>query len=52
MHTPIDHLAKKIGKRTLDASGATFIQHEISHDAQYADLLREINLGRGQKPAQ
>lgn len=41
MRNPFDQLAKKVGKEALDASGLTVIQHEISRDAQHADLLHD-----------
>jgi hypothetical protein len=41
MHNPFDQIAKKVGKEALDASGLTIVQHEISRDAQHADLLHD-----------
>jgi hypothetical protein len=41
MHNPFDHLAKKVGKEALDASGTTVVQYEISRDAQHADLRHD-----------
>lgn len=41
MHNPFDHLAKKVGKGALDASGATIVQYEVSRDAQHADLRHD-----------
>jgi hypothetical protein len=41
MHNPFDQIAKKVGKEALDASGLTVVQHEISRDAQHADLLHD-----------
>jgi hypothetical protein len=41
VRNPFDQVAKKVGKGALDASGVTLIQHEISRDAQHADLLHE-----------
>jgi hypothetical protein len=46
MHNPFDHLAKKIGKEALDASGLTIVQHEISRDAQHADIRHDPNPAR------
>jgi len=41
MRNSFDQLAKKVVKEALDASGLTIIQHEISRDAQHADLLHD-----------
>ena len=41
MHNPFDQLAKKVGKEALDASGLTVVQHEVSRDAQHADLRHD-----------
>ena len=46
MHNPFDHLAKKIGKEALHASGATVVQYEISRDAQHADLRHDPDPAR------
>lgn len=46
MRNPFDQLAKKVGKEALDASGLTVVQHEISRDAQHADLLHEPDPAR------
>jgi len=46
MHNPFDHLAKHIGKEALEACGITIVQHEISRDAQHADLLHDPAPGR------
>ena len=46
MHNPFDQLAKQVGKEALDASGSTIIQHEISRDAQHADLRHEPDPAR------
>ncbi|MFS8070875.1 MAG: hypothetical protein ACMG6S_31290 [Byssovorax sp.] len=46
MRNPFDQLAKKVGKEALDASGVTVIQHEISRDAQHADLLHDPDPAR------
>jgi hypothetical protein len=47
MHNPFDHLAKKVGKEALDASGPTIVQYEISRDAQHADLRHDPDPVRG-----
>jgi hypothetical protein len=41
MHNPFDHLAKRVGKAALDASGRTDVQYPISRDAQHADLRHD-----------
>jgi hypothetical protein len=41
MHNPFDHLAKKVGKEALDASGPTVVQYQIFRDAQHADLRHD-----------
>ena len=46
MHNPFDHLAKKIGKEALDASGLTIVQYEISRDAQHADIRHDPDPAR------
>ncbi|MEP7120082.1 MAG: hypothetical protein ABJE95_04190 [Byssovorax sp.] len=51
MHNPFDQLAKKVGKQALDASGVTVVQHEISRDAQHADLLHDPNPARNAERA-
>ena len=51
MHNPFDQLAKKVGKEALDASGLTVVQHEISRDAQHADLRHDPDPARGAEKA-
>ncbi len=51
MHNPFDQLAKKIGKEALDASGPTVVQHEISRDAQHADIRHDPDLARDRERA-
>jgi hypothetical protein len=51
MHNPFDQLAKKIGKEALDASGRTVVQHEISRDAQYADIRHDPDPARDRERA-
>ena len=51
MRNPFDQLAKKIGKAALGASGVTIVQHEISRDAQHADLLHDPDPARGAERA-
>lgn len=46
MHNPFDHLAKKIGKEALDASGRTDVQYAISRDAQHTDLRHDPDPAR------
>jgi hypothetical protein len=46
MHNPFDQLAKKVGKEALDASGLTVVQHEISRDAQHADIRHDPDPAR------
>src|SRR6185369_8445938 len=46
MHNPFDHLAKKVGKEALDASGRTVVQYEISRDAQHADIRHDPDPAR------
>ena len=46
MHNPFDHLAKKVGKEALEASGPTVFQYEIFRDAQYADIRHEPDPAR------
>jgi hypothetical protein len=46
MHNPFDQLAKKVGKEALDASGLTIVQHEISRDAQHADIRHDPDPAR------
>jgi hypothetical protein len=41
MHNPFDHLAKAVGKEALDTSGATAVEHQVSRDAQRADLRHD-----------
>src|SRR4051812_29835113 len=51
MHNPFDRLAERVGKEALDASGVTIVQHEISRDAQHADLLHDPDPARGAERA-
>jgi hypothetical protein len=51
MHNPFDHLAKKVGKEALDASGPTIVQYEISRDAHHADLRHDPDPARGAERA-
>jgi hypothetical protein len=51
MHNPFDHLAKKVGKEALDASGSTVVQYEISRDAQHADLRHDPDPARNAERA-
>jgi hypothetical protein len=46
MHNPSDHLAKRVGKAALDASGRTDVQYSISRDAQHADLRHDPDPAR------
>ena len=46
MRNLFDHLAKKVGKEALDASGPTVVQYEISRDAQHADLRHDPDPAR------
>lgn len=46
MHNPFDQLAKKVGKEALDACGLTVVQHEISRDAQHADIRHDPDCTR------
>jgi hypothetical protein len=46
MHNPFDHLAKKVGKEALDASGPTVVQYQIFRDAQHADLRHDPDPAR------
>jgi hypothetical protein len=46
MHNPFDQLAKKVGKEALSASGLTVVQHEISRDAQHADIRHDPDPAR------
>ena len=46
MHNPFDHLAKKIGKEALEASGPTVVQYEIFRDAQHADIRHDPDPAR------
>jgi hypothetical protein len=46
MHNPFDHIAKKVGKEALDASGRTDVQYAISRDAQHADLRHDPDPAR------
>jgi hypothetical protein len=46
MHNPFDRLAKKVGKEALEPSGRTFVQYEISRNAQHADIRHEPNPAR------
>jgi hypothetical protein len=46
MHNPFDQLAKKVGKEALTASGLTVVQHEISRDAQHADIRHDPDPAR------
>ena len=47
MHNAFDQIAKKVGKKALDASGVTIVQHEVSRDAQHADLFHDPDPARG-----
>jgi hypothetical protein len=51
MHNPFDQIAKKVGKKALDASGVTIIQREVSRDAQHADLFHDPDPARGAERA-
>jgi hypothetical protein len=51
MHNPFDQLAKKVGKKALDASGATVVQYEISRDAQHADVRHNPDPAQGAERA-
>jgi hypothetical protein len=46
VQNPFDHLAKKIAKEALQASGRTVIQYEISRDAQHADIRHDPDPAR------
>ena len=46
MHNPFDHLAKKVGKEALEASGPTVVQYEIFRDAQHADIRHDPDPAR------
>src|SRR5262249_12527308 len=51
MHNPFDHLAKKVGKEALSASGPTIVEYAIFRDAQHADLLHDPDPARGPERA-
>jgi hypothetical protein len=51
MHNPFDQIAKKVGKEALDASGTTVVQHEISRDAQHADIRHDPDPTRDRERA-
>ena len=52
VHNPFDQLAKKVGKEALTPCGATLVQHEISRDAQHADLRHDPDPTRHAERAQ
>jgi hypothetical protein len=51
MHNPFDHLAKKVGKEALDASGPTVVQYAIFRDAHHADLRHDPDPARAAERA-
>jgi hypothetical protein len=51
VHNPFDTLAKKVGKKALDASGRTVVEHEIFRDAQHADIRHEPDPARARERA-